>query len=98
MSLEAFEYIKYIYNFFIVILFALFLRTIFIKNRFNYINRFSIISTSIICVVVSFFSQIFLGYAADEINLNVISYSYMVIIIVILAILNIIFSYRVKTK
>lgn len=96
MSIEAFDYIKYIYIFFIIILFVLFVRTIFIKKQFNYINRFSIVSISIICTVVAFFSLILIGYASDEINLNAVSFTYMALIIVILAIINVIFSYRVK--
>lgn len=94
MSFEAFDYIKYTYIFFIIILLALFIKTIFIKNFFNYINAFSVVSVSIICLIVSSFNLIFLGYASDELNFNIIQYTYMFIMIAVLSVINSILSYR----
>ncbi len=67
MSLEALELIDFILVFFIVILITLLIKTIFPQKHLQFINWFSILSTSVIFVFVSGVLTYFLGYAADEI-------------------------------
>ncbi|MED3927975.1 hypothetical protein ABEU98_30660 [Priestia megaterium] len=97
LSFEAFNYIKYVFIFFIIILVGLFFIINFSKYN-SLTNLFSVCFISMICIVVSIFNMIFLGYAADELNYTRSYPSDMFIIIVILSIINFIFSYRKKQK
>lgn len=96
LSHEAFNYISYVFIFFIIILVALFITVTFLKKNLKLINWFTVVSISLISIVVSTLNLVMLGYAADEINLQVINYSYMFIAIIILSALSSIIAYRNK--
>lgn len=96
MSHEAFNYLGYVFIFFIIILAGLFIAVTFLKKNSKYINWFSVVSISLICIVVSALNMVLLGYAADEINLQAVNYSYMFIAIIILAALDSIIAFKNK--
>lgn len=96
LSLEAFNYIRDVFIFFIIILAILFIAVTFFKKRLLFINSFTVISISLICIVVSILNLIMLGYAADELNLSFRKYSTMFIVIVILSVLNSIIIFKNK--
>lgn len=90
MSQEAFALIEIIFVFFIVILIALLIKTIFLQKQMQFINWFAICSISVISAFVSAILLFFLGYAADEIPqfTDSTNYSYKFLAIVGLAIVN----------
>lgn len=94
ISLEAFDYIKYVFVFCILALALLFIVVTFFKKQFILVNWFTILSISLICIVVTLLNLIMVGYAADEINLDGTPFTIMFLIIVILSILNFIISYK----
>ena len=67
MSLEAFEDIDFIFVFFIFILSVLLAKSTFFRKHLYIVNRFSSLSISIICVIVSIILLYFIGYTADEV-------------------------------
>src|SRR4051794_30649596 len=95
LSLEAFNYIKYVFIFFVFIMVVLFIMISFVKKS-KLINWFTVASISFICIVVSVLNLILLGYAADELNLRVIEYTSMFIAILVLSVINLFISYRTK--
>ncbi|ALC83147.1 MULTISPECIES: hypothetical protein [Bacillus] len=94
LSHEAFNYVRYEFVFFIIILIALFINIVFLKKKLDLINWFTVISISFICIVVSVLNLIMLGYASDELNLRMAECTYMFIAVVILAVINSAISYK----
>ncbi|MEW9500930.1 hypothetical protein [Jeotgalibacillus marinus] len=94
MSHEAFDFINYTFIFFLVISIVLFLIVTFFSKHFKLINWVTVVVISFIFVVVSMLDLIVLGYAADEINLEMYENSYLFIAIVLLSVVNIVISYR----
>lgn len=94
LSNESFSYINYIFIFFIIIQVGLLFSITLIKRKETLINWFTVISASFISIVVSGLLLIFLGYAADEINLDVNNYTYMTIAIIVLSVINSLNSYK----
>jgi|tagenome__1003787_1003787.scaffolds.fasta_scaffold20352845_1 hypothetical protein len=90
MSLEAFELIHLILMFLIIILVALLIKSIFLRKHLLFINWFSVLSISIICVFVSSLLLYFIGYAADEVPYftDTEYYFYQYIAIVSLSLVN----------
>ncbi|MFC0270490.1 hypothetical protein ACFFIX_03330 [Metabacillus herbersteinensis] len=98
LSYEAFNYITYVFNFFTIILVTLFIVIVFLKKYVKLITWFTVVSISFICIVVSALNLIFLGYAADEMNLQSTECFYMFIAIIGLSAINSIISYRNRSQ
>ncbi|MCR8641990.1 hypothetical protein NV379_04910 [Paenibacillus sp. N1-5-1-14] len=100
MSQEAFQFIDFIFVFFIIILSLLFVKSIFFKRYLQNINGFSLASISLISVIVSSALLYFLGYAADELpKLELVRHNtFKYLAIVILAIINSVIAVKIRNN
>ncbi|PAD70375.1 hypothetical protein CHH83_03370 [Bacillus sp. 7586-K] len=99
MSIEAFEYIKYIFIFLIIVLVAIVILTVILKKKSkNFINWFTLASIPVISIIVSALLLIFVGYAADEINFEASPFVIMFIIILLISVINFFLAYRQSTN
>ena len=98
LSYEAFNFIKYIYIFFIIILVAMFILTSTLRKYAKFINWFTVVSISVICLVVSVLLLIFIGFAADEMNFHDVQLNNIFIAIIIFSIMNLIISYKLYNR
>ncbi len=87
MSLEAFNLIKFCFVFFLIVAIAFLIINIFNKRKFSLSKSTTIVSL-LICLIVSGFLLVFVGYAADELRINSEFYTSSTIFLVLLSLSN----------
>lgn len=91
---EAFHFVKYEMAFLTIILIVILISIVFLKKYTKFLNRFSVMLISFICIIISSLNLIMLGYVADELNYVDTVNSYLFIAIIGFSVLNSAFAYK----
>ncbi len=68
LSIEALQYINYVFIFLVIVSVILLITLVFSKNSIKAINLFTVTMIGFISITVAALNLIFMGYAADELN------------------------------
>ncbi|MCJ8008042.1 hypothetical protein ACFFF5_18190 [Lederbergia wuyishanensis] len=93
-SYEDFHFVKYEMTFLTIILIGVFISIVFLKKYLKFLNRFSVMLISFICIIISAFNLVMLGYVADEFNFVDTVNSYLFLAIIGFGILNSALAYK----